>query len=209
MSREGETQPTLPGCNGRPPGVGTRERSALATGGRPLRSFGAPDAAELLHLARQNLRLLTDLAAHYEVARLGPPVNSRAITKPLDVAEYLAPELADLAQEQLRAVLLDTKHQIIGCCMVYQGGINAVSIRIADCFREAVRAGAAALVLAHNHPSGDPTPSPEDVAMTADAARIGALLGIDVLDHVIVGRADRHVSLRERGLFTPIRAQAS
>lgn len=163
----------------------------------------------MLHLVRQNLRLLTDLAAHYEVARLGPPVNSRAITKALDVAEYLAPELADLAQEQLRVVLLDTKHHIIGCSLVYQGGLNAVSIRLADCFREAVRAGAAALVLAHNHPSGDPTPSPEDVAVTVDAARIGTLLGIDVLDHVIVGRADRHVSLRERGLFTPIRAQTA
>lgn len=163
----------------------------------------APDAAELLHLARQNLRLLTDLAAHYEVARLGPPVDSRAITKPLDVAEYLAPELEDLAQEQLRVVLLDTKHRIIGCGMVYQGGINAVSIRLADCFREAVRAGAAALVLAHNHPSGDPTPSPEDVALTLEAARVGAILGIEVLDHVIVGRASGHVSLRERGLFSP------
>jgi len=169
---------------------------------QPMLPF-APDAAELLHLVRQNLRLLTDLAAHYEGARLGPPVSSRTIGKPLDVAEYLAPELADLAQEQLRVVLLDTKHQIIGCCLVYQGGINAVSIRIADCFREAVRAGAAAIVLAHNHPSGDPTPSPEDVALTVDAARVGALLGVDVLDHVIVGHAGRHVSLRERGLFSP------
>ena len=168
-----------------------------------LRLSFAPDVADLLHLARQNLRLLSDLAAHYEVARLGPPVNSRSIAKPLDVAEYLAPELADLAQEQLRAVLLDTKHHILGCCLVYQGGNNAVNIRLADCFREAVRAGAAALVLAHNHPSGDATPSPEDVALTADAARVGALLGIEVLDHVIIGRTDQHVSLRERGLFTP------
>ena len=168
---------------------------------QPMLPF-PPPAGELLQLARENLRLLTDLAAHYEVARLGPPPG-RSVHKPLDVAEYLAPELADLAQEQLRVVLLDTKHQIVGCCLVYQGGINAVSVRLADCFREAVRAGAAALVLAHNHPSGDPTPSPEDVALTADAARIGALLGIDVLDHVIVGRANQHVSLREKGLFSP------
>ena len=168
-----------------------------------------PGATELLDLARQNLRLLTDLAAHYEVARLGSPPSDRTISRPQDVAEYLAPEMADLAQEQLRVVLLTTKHTIIGCCLVYQGGINSISVRLADCFREAVRAGAAALILVHNHPSNDPTPSPEDVALTVEAARVGALLGVDVLDHVVIGGQGRHVSLRERGLFTPTRAQAA
>ena len=175
---------------------------------QPGSAFG-PDAVELLHLARQNLRLLTDLVAHYEVARLGSPPDDRTISRPQEVAAYLAPEMADLEQEQLRVVLLNTKNRVLGCCLVYQGGINAVSIRIADCFREAVRIGAAALVLAHNHPSGDPTPSPEDVAVTVDAARVGALLGIDVLDHVIIGGQGRHMSLRERGLFTPTRAPAA
>jgi len=180
---------------------------------RPPRSQPAlpllPDTTDLLDLVRQNLRLLTDLAAHYEVARLGPPADARVIARPLDVAEYLAPELADLAQEQLRVVLLDTKHRVVGCELVYQGGINCCNIRLADCFRGAVRAGAAALILVHNHPTGDPTPSPEDVTVTADAARAGTLLGVDVLDHVIVGQQGRHVSLRERGLFTPARGPSA
>lgn len=166
-----------------------------------------PEAAELLDLVRQNLRLLTDLAAHYEVARLGSPARERTISRPHDVAESLAPEMTDLAQEQLRVVLLTTKNTIVGCCLVYLGGINAISVRLADCFREAVRA--AALILVHNHPSGDPTPSPEDVALTVEAARVGALLGVDVLDHVVIGGQGRHVSLRERSLFTPTRAQAA
>jgi DNA repair protein RadC len=168
-----------------------------------------PAAAELLDLARQNLRLLTDLATHYEVARLGCPATERTVSGPEELADYLAPEMADLAQEQLRVVLLTTKNRIMGCGLVYQGGINAVSIRLADCFREAVRQGAAALILVHNHPSSDPTPSPEDVALTAEAARVGALLGIDVLDHLVIGGQGRYVSLRERGLFTPSRAQAA
>jgi len=142
-------------------------------------------------------------------ARVGPTTERHAIRSPGDAAAYLGPEMADLAQEQLRVVLLTTKNRIIGCGLVYQGGINAVSIRLADCFREAVRQGAAALILVHNHPSADPTPSPEDVAMTVEAARVGALLGIDVLDHLIIGGQGRDVSLRERGLFTPSRAQAA
>jgi DNA repair protein RadC len=177
--------------------------------GRGARQPVLPAAAELLDLARQNLRLLTDLATHYEVARLGCPATERTISGPQELAAYLAPEMADLEQEQLRVVLLTTKHRIMGCGLVYQGGINAVSIRLADCFREAVRVGAAALILVHNHPSGDPTPSPEDVALTVEAARVGAMLGIDVLDHLVIGGQGRYVSLRERGLFTPSRAQAA
>lgn len=165
----------------------------------PKRHPADPAPAELVHLVREHLRLLRDLALHYEVARLGPPEEPRIVRTPADVAAYLAPELADLAQEQFRAVLLDTKHHLLATTLVYQGGANAVSIRPADCFREAVRLGAVAVIFAHNHPSGDPTPSPEDVALTAELVRAGDLLGIQVLDHLILGRGC--VSLRERGLM--------
>lgn len=159
----------------------------------------APD--ELLQLARQALALLTELAAHYEVARLGPPAQPLTIARPQDVADYLGPELADLAQEQLRVVLLNVKAHVVGAPLVYQGGVNAIEVRLADVFREAVRAGAASLILCHNHPTGDLTPSPEDVAVTGEAMRAGRLLGINVLDHIILGKGGRHVSLRERGLL--------
>jgi DNA repair protein RadC len=126
----------------------------------------------------------------------------RVIRSPADVAAYLGPEMADLAQEQLRVLLLNTKNHVVGTCLVYQGGVNATVVRLADCFREAVRASAPAVILVHNHPSSDPTPSPEDVRLTREAAQAGDLLGIDVLDHVILG-GQAHVSLRERGLYTP------
>ena len=165
-------------------------------------SFLPPDAAALLHLVRENLRLLAELATRYEVARLPAPAPEHTIRTPADAAAYLGAELVDLAQEQLRAVLLDTKNHVLATPLVYQGGANATVVRVADCFREAVATGAVALILVHNHPSGDPTPSPEDVRLTAEVARAGDLLGIDLLDHVVIGRQG-HVSLRERGLYSP------
>ncbi|HZS00050.1 MAG TPA: JAB domain-containing protein [Chloroflexota bacterium] len=161
-----------------------------------------PDAAELLHLVRQNLRLLAELVDRYELGLVGVAASDQVLRSPVDVAGYLGAELADLAQEQLRVVLLDTKNHVVGTQLVYQGGLNATTIRLADCFHEAIARGAAALILVHNHPSGDPTPSPEDVRLTREAGRAGDLLGIDVLDHVVIGRQG-HVSLRERGLYTP------
>jgi DNA repair protein RadC len=161
-----------------------------------------PDGATILHLIRENLRLLGELATHYEVPGLDAALDGPAMRSPPDVAAYLGPELVHLAQEQLRVVLVDTKNRVIATQLIYQGGINATSIRLADCFREAVARGAAAIILAHNHPSGDPTPSPEDVRLTQEAGHLGDLLGIELLDHIVIGRQG-HVSLRERGLYTP------
>lgn len=163
-----------------------------------------PDAAAILHLVRENLRLLAEMVSRYEVGRLEAAANGHTIRKPTDLAEYLGAEMADLAQEQLRVVILDTKNHILGSSLVYQGGLNATVVRLGDCFREAVRQGAAALILVHNHPSGDPTPSPEDVRLTAEAAKAGELLGVEVLDHLVIGRPN-FVSLREQGLYTPPR----
>jgi DNA repair protein RadC len=108
--------------------------------------------------------------------------------------------MADLAQEQVRVVLVDTKHRVVGVQLVYQGGVNATTVRIADCFREAVARGAPAMILVHNHPSGDANPSPEDARLTQEIAKAGDLLGVEILDHVVIGRPG-YVSLRERGLF--------
>jgi hypothetical protein len=110
--------------------------------------------------------------------------------------------MADLDQEQLRAVLMNTKNRVVRTVLVYQGGLNSIGVRLADCFREAVRANAAALILVHNHPSTDPTPSEEDIRVTAEASQAGNLLGIDVVDHIIVAGRD-YCSLREKGLYTP------
>ncbi len=163
-----------------------------------------PDAAAILHLVRENLRLLAELVSRYEVGRLEASANGHTIRQPADLAQYLGAEMADLAQEQLRVVVLDTKNHVLGSSLVYQGGLNATVVRLGDCFREAVRLGASALILVHNHPSGDPTPSPEDVHLTTEASKAGELLGIEVLDHLVIGRPN-FVSLREQGLYTPSR----
>ncbi len=158
----------------------------------------------VIELVRQNLRLLAELVQRHEVGGRAIPVEGKTVRKPADVAGYLGPELADLAQEQLRVMLLDTKNRVLGTTLVYQGGLNSIVVRLADCFREAVRANAAAILLVHNHPSHDPEPSNEDVRVTREAGQVGDLLGIDLLDHVIVGGRE-FVSLRERGLYRPSR----
>lgn len=176
--------------------------SATVTSCRP-----GPGERALLHALRENGRLLSELGTRLGVARIEPPCETQVIRSPADVASYLGPEMVDLAQEQLRVLLLNTKNRVVGACLVYQGGVNSTVVRLADCFREAVRSSAPAVILVHNHPSSDPTPSPEDVRLTKEAAQAGELLGIDVLDHVILGRQG-HVSLRERGLYTPSTAAA-
>ena len=161
-----------------------------------------PDAAAIIHLVRENLRVLRQLVERYEIAWLEAPGSSLRVRTPADVAAYLGPEMADLAQEQLRVLLLDTRNRIVGSALVYQGGLNATVIRVADCFRDAVRVGAAGVLLIHNHPSKDPSPSPEDVRLTVDVARAGELLGIELVDHLVIG-GDGHVSLRQQRLYTP------
>jgi hypothetical protein len=110
--------------------------------------------------------------------------------------------MAHLPQEQLRVVLLDRRNRLIDAPLVYQGGQTETAVRLTECFREAVRCAAAALVLVHCHPSGDPNPSPDDVQLTHQAGEAGALLGIEVLDHVVIA-VDGFVSLREAGLYIP------
>lgn len=108
-------------------------------------------------------------------------------------------EMASLEQEQLRVVMLDTKNQVIATKMVYQGSVNSASIRTAELFRDAVRNNAVGIVLAHNHPSGDPTPSSADVSVTLELVKAGELLQIKVIDHLVIGLG-RHVSMKRLGL---------
>jgi len=158
--------------------------------------------AALLRALRDNGRLLATLARWCEADRLTPSVHGATFRNPAGVAAYLAPEMAHLPQEQLRVVLLDRRGRLIDAPLIYQGGQVETAVCLADCFREAVRRSAAAIVLVHNHPSADPTASPDDLQLTHDAGRAGLLLGISVVDHVIVAR-DGFVSLRDEGLYVP------
>ncbi|HUV52728.1 MAG TPA: JAB domain-containing protein, partial [Dehalococcoidia bacterium] len=121
------------------------------------------------------------------------------VKSPADIVNLLQGEMAFLEQEELWLVLLNTKNQVLGIPRVYKGSINTSLIRVGELFKEAVRENCPALIVVHNHPSGDPTPSPEDVKVTEQIVKAGKLLDIDVLDHIIIGQ-QRHISLKERGL---------
>lgn len=142
------------------------------------------------------------LKAALELGRrmlLASPEDRFIVRSPADVAQLLMAEMAHLEQEHFRTLYLDTRNRLLGSDTLYVGSLNASHIRVGEVFREAVKRNCASLIVAHNHPSGDPTPSPEDVEVTRQLVAAGNLLGIEVLDHLIIGQ-QRFVSLRERGL---------
>jgi DNA repair protein RadC len=162
-------------------------------------------------LARADLLELTEvpgigrargmqLLAAFEIGRRSrmPAGDTRwVIRAPRDVAERLMPEMAGLEREELHVLLLNAKNGVLGQRTVYQGNVSAALVRIAELFRDAVRSHAAGIIVVHNHPSGDPEPSPDDMHLTAEAIAAGRLLDIALLDHLIVA-GDAYVSLRDR-----------
>jgi DNA repair protein RadC len=142
------------------------------------------------------------LVAMLELSRRlqAPPADERPrVASPADGAQLLLPRLRHLKQEELHNILLDTRNRVLDIRTIYKGSLNTSMIRIGEIFRPAIEAPAAALIMAHNHPSGDPSPSPEDVNVTRQAVQAGKLLDIDVLDHLVIGNGI-YTSLKERGL---------
>lgn len=127
------------------------------------------------------------------------PGDAPQVRSPADAASLLLPTMSLLEQETLRVLVLDTKSCVVANVLVYQGNVNTALVRMAELFREAIRRNAPSILIAHNHPSGNPTPSPEDVRVTEEAIAAGKLLSIDLVDHVVIGNG-RWLSLRERGL---------
>jgi DNA repair protein RadC len=188
--------------------VGLPGENAVALSTRLLREFdGLPGLAkasfsELARVRGVNTAKIAQLKAALELGRrllITSPDARPQITSPVDAANLLMLEMAGLEQENLRTILLDTKNRVLTSPTVYVGNVNSSIIRVSEIFREAVRENATAIIVAHNHPSGDPTPSPEDVQVTRSMVEAGALLGIEVLDHIVIGH-QRFVSLKERGL---------
>ena len=128
------------------------------------------------------------------------PQDRVSINSPQDVVNMLQAEMAAYEQEHLVVLLLNTKNQVVNQAEIYVGNVNSSIVRPAEVFRPAVRDNAPSIVVAHNHPSGDPTPSPEDVSITRDLISAGKLLGIELLDHLVIGSGGRFVSLKERRL---------
>src|SRR5262249_51850399 len=121
-----------------------------------------------------------------------PPESRPVVRTPVDVMDLVGHELAVLDQEHLLVILLNSRNQVMHVGRVYQGNVSVAVVRMAELFREAVRQNAPSLVLVHNHPSGDPHPSPDDVSLTKDAVEAGKLLQIEVLDHIIIGDRNFH-----------------
>ena len=153
------------------------------------------------------LTVLRDEAQPYAVcpnclARLEIPSleGSRwTIRAPSDIADRLLVRMGNLEREELMVLVLNTKNVVILATTVYRGNVSASLVRVGELFRDAVRLNAPGVILVHNHPSGDPTPSPDDLHLTAEALAAGRLLDIDVLDHLVIGRGT-FVSLRDRGV---------
>lgn len=158
--------------------------------------------SELLDIRGLGEAKATELQAVFELGRrllAASPEERPTIKSPADAANLLS-EMSVLEQETMRTILLDTKNRVLATPTVYRGSLHTTVVRVSELFREAVRQNCAALIIAHNHPSGDPTPSPEDVAVTAEIVKAGKILDIDVLDHLVIGAGQKFVSLKERGL---------
>ncbi len=187
--------------------TGSDKESALALATRLLAKFGglaglaragAPELCEVHGLgpakAAQVLAAL-HLGMRAAAAR---PEERETVRAPEDVAARHA-DMATLSQEHLRVILLNSRNHVLAVSEPYKGSVNMAQVRIGELFREAVRHNALAVILVHNHPSGDPTPSADDVSMTKQAIEVGGQMDIEVLDHIVIAQGN-FASMKERKL---------
>ena len=188
--------------------VGVKGESAVTVGQRLLNKFGGITGihrtpfAELIKQHAIGEAKAAQIKAAIELGRrltLESPEERPSINSPADAAALVSYEMSALEQEHLRVILLDRRNRVMETVEVYKGSVNSSQIRVGEIFKEAIRKNASAVVVIHNHPSGDPTPSPDDVAVTRAIVQAGKLLDVDVLDHLVIGQG-KWVSLKERGL---------
>ena len=133
------------------------------------------------------------------IASLAPEERAQ-ISCPQDAASLLIAEMGPLVQENLVVLLLNTRNQVVARRTIYIGTVNSSAVRPAEVLRPAIRENAPSIIVAHNHPSGDPTPSPEDISVTRDLVAAGKLMDIELLDHLVIGHGGRFTSLKEKRL---------
>ncbi len=176
------------------------ERILFELGG--LRGIQRASFAEVCNIHGLGPAKAAQIKAAIELGRrltLEAPELSGAISSPADAAELVRYEMQGLVQEQLWVILLDTRNRKIWIDKVYTGSLNSSMVRVGELFRAAIQRSAASIILVHNHPSGDPSPSPEDAALTRAAVEAGKLMDIEVLDHLVIGNG-KFVSMKEKGL---------
>ncbi len=189
--------------------TGTKEESVLVLANRVLSTF-----ERLHHLKHATIEEMVAIKGIGEVKaiqilaaielgrRLSQKQNDDKYTvrSPQDAAAYLMPDMTSLSQEHFVVLFLDVKNQIIHKKTIFIGGLNASIVHPREIFREAVKRSAASIICAHNHPSGVPTPSPEDIEVTKRIQEAGFIIGIELLDHVIIGD-HQFISLKEKGFM--------
>lgn len=143
-------------------------------------------------------QLLAGIELGRRIAALEPNGAPR-VGSPDDIAKLYMPEMSAYDREHMRVVLLNTKNQVVGTDELYVGSVNAALVRPAEVFATAVRRNLPAIMVVHNHPSGDPTPSSEDIRLTGQLVEAGRVLDVEVIDHLVMGQG-RYVSMRERKL---------
>jgi DNA repair protein RadC len=188
--------------------VGVPGENAVQVGQRLLQKFGGIRGlhrAPFVELCKQHgiaEAKAAQIKAAIELGRRLPlesPEERPSINSPADAAALVQYEMSALEQEHLRVLLLDRRNRVLEVVEIYRGSVNSSQVRVGEIFKEAIRKNASGIVVIHNHPSGDPTPSPDDVAVTRAIIQAGKLLDVDVLDHLVIGQG-RWVSLKERGL---------
>jgi len=164
-------------------------------------ALGRISPAELCGLKGVGEAKAAQVLAGIELGRrvISAMPEARVIRCSDDVFNLLRGEMADLEREHLNVVLLNNRNNVVGVRQVYRGNVHSAVVRVAEVLRDAVRENCPSLIVAHNHPSGDPSPSPDDVALTRQLVEAGRMLNVEVLDHVVIARGG-YVSLKERGL---------
>ena len=176
--------------------------SRLLSQAQGVTGLGRASLAELCGLRGVGEAKAAQVLAGIELGRRivsASPDGRTVIRCSDDVNNLVRADLVDQEQEHLKVVLLNTRNHVMGVRPVYVGNVHSAIVRVSEVFRDAVRENCPNIILVHNHPSGDPSPSPDDVAMTKQVLEAGRMLNIDVLDHVVVARGG-YVSLKERGL---------
>jgi len=163
--------------------------TASVEGLSQIKGLGTAKAAQIKAMVELGKRLAVS------VGHSRPTIRS-----PQDAVDMLMPELRDEPQERFKAVFLNNKNEVLKIRTITVGSLNASVITPRELFREAISTNSAAVIIAHNHPSGDPTPSQEDISVSKRLCQAGQMIGIEVLDHLIIGEG-RWVSLKERGLM--------
>lgn len=188
--------------------VGIKGENAIQVGQRLLKEFGnlrglhRVPFKELKSQRGMGEAKASQIKAAIELGKrlqLEAPEEKPVINSPADAAALVDYDMSALEQEHLRVILLDRRNKVLAIVEVYKGSVNSSQVRVGELFKEAIRINASSMIVTHNHPSGDPTPSPDDVAVTRAIVQAGKLLDIDVIDHLVIG-SGKWISMKEKGL---------